>query len=130
VVEAKERGLLRRKKDSKTRLLSAAYRNHYHWSEFIGGEVSETIPYKWQVRFNNSDVEIKNRMQNPVDPKIVEELSKKVPEFRKMYEPKGLEVQDFDEQGATVRTLRQFLQGYADLLTDIRNIMLPNPDTK
>ncbi len=117
-------------KGYKTRLLSAAYRNHYHWSEFIGGEVSETIPYKWQLRFNSSDVEVKNRMQNPVDPKIVEELSTKLPEFSKMYEPKGMEIGDFDTLGATVRTLRQFLKGYAELLEDIRNIMLPDPDKK
>jgi transaldolase len=28
------------------RLLSAAYRNLYHWTEFIGGDVSLTVPYE------------------------------------------------------------------------------------
>ena len=28
----------------RTRLLAAAYRNHLHWSEFIGGDVVLTIP--------------------------------------------------------------------------------------
>ena len=33
-----------------------------------------TIPYEWQVLFNNCDVEVKERMNNPVDAQIVKEL--------------------------------------------------------
>src|ERR1700694_3608397 len=36
----------------RVRLLSAAFRNHMHWSEFIGGDVVISPPHKWQVRFN------------------------------------------------------------------------------
>ena len=36
------------------RLLSAAFRNHMHWSEFIGGDVVISPPYAWQLRFNAS----------------------------------------------------------------------------
>jgi transaldolase len=38
------------------RLLSAAFRNHMHWSELIGGDVVISPPCKWQRRFNASDV--------------------------------------------------------------------------
>src|SRR5262245_57804320 len=31
----------------KARLLSAAYRHHMHWSELIGGDIVQTIPYEW-----------------------------------------------------------------------------------
>src|ERR1700692_1864449 len=55
------------------RLLSAAFHNHMHWSEFIGGDVVISPPYAWQVRFNASDVEIVPRIDNPVDPRIVDE---------------------------------------------------------
>lgn len=30
------------------RLLSAAFRNHFHWSQFINGNVMISPPYKWQ----------------------------------------------------------------------------------
>jgi transaldolase len=40
------------------RLLSAAFRNHMHWSELIGGDVVISPPHKWQVRYNASDVEV------------------------------------------------------------------------
>ena len=38
------------------RLLSAAFRNHMHWSEFIGGNVVISPPHLWQKRFNACDV--------------------------------------------------------------------------
>ena len=67
------------------RLLSAAFRNHMHWSEFIGGDVVISPPYKWQRRYNASDVEITERMSKPVDPQIIEELSRKFGEFRRAH---------------------------------------------
>lgn len=114
-------------KGYRTRLLAAAYRNHLHWSEFIGGNVVLTIPYKWQVMFNKSDVEVKNRMDKPVDPAILAEL-KKFPDFVKAYEPDGLKPEEFEHYGATARTLRGFIEGYHYLLGVIRDFMLPNPD--
>ncbi len=112
----------------RTRLLSAAYRNHLHWSEFIGGDVVLTIPYKWQVRFNNSDVEVKPRMDNPVNPDIIAELQAKMPEFTKAFAADGMTVEDFANYGATARTLRGFLDAYAGLIAIIRDVMIPNPD--
>lgn len=115
-------------KGFRTRLLAAAYRNHLQWSEFIGGDVVLTIPYKWQVQFNQSDVEVKPRMDDPVDPAIIDELKKKFPDFIRAYEPDGLSHEEFETFGATARTLRGFLAGYADLLAVIRDFMVPNPD--
>lgn len=112
----------------RTRLLSAAYRNHLHWSEFIGGDVILTIPHTWQVRFNNSDVEVKPRMDIPVDPAIIEELRRKMPEFIKAFDEDGLSPAEFAGFGATARTLRGFLDSYMGLISTIRDIMIPNPD--
>lgn len=111
----------------KTRLLAAAYRNHLQWSEFIGGDVVLTIPYGWQKQFNASNIKVKNRMDNPIDPAILAEL-KTFPEFIKAYEADGLKPEEFVTYGATSRTLRGFLSGYADLLSVIRDFMVPNPD--
>jgi transaldolase len=113
----------------KTRLLAAAYRNHLQWSELIGGDLVLTIPYKWQKRFNNSDVEVKLRMDDAVDQKILDELAKKFPiEWKKGYDENGMTHEEFDTYGAAVRTLRGFIQGYDDLIAKIRNMMIPNPD--
>jgi len=116
-----------RERGYRCRLLSAAYRNHFHWSEFIGGDVAMTIPYKWQIRFNPSDIAVENRMDAPVDQRILDDLLFRVNDFRRAYEPDGMAIEEFDTFGATVRTLRSFIQGYERLLGIVRDFMLPNP---
>jgi transaldolase len=114
----------------RARLLSAAYRHHGHWSEFIGGDIVLTIPYEWQLLFNGSDIEVKERMQNPVDPDIVAELYRKFKDFRRAYDAEGMAIDEFDGFGATVRTLRTFIASYAELLALVRDFMLPDPDKR
>jgi transaldolase len=110
------------------RLLSAAFRNHMHWSEFIGGDVVISPPHTWQVRFNASDVEIVPRIDKPVDARIVDELHRKFSDFRRAYAEDGLSVDEFDSFGASRRTLRQFLAACCDLDALVRDFMVPNPD--
>jgi len=112
----------------RTRLLVAAFRHHLHWSEFIGGDVVLTIPYEWQVLYNASDVPVIPRMHIPVEPKILESLRSKFPDFCRAYEPDGLCMDEFDTYGATVRTLRGFISSLHDLINVLRDFMLPNPD--
>lgn len=114
----------------RTRLLSAAYRHHMHWSEFIGGDVILTIPYEWQKLFNACDVEVKERFQNPVPPEIVDTLYRLFPDFRRAYDADGMTVDEFDTFGPTVRTLRAFIGSYHELVGVVRDFMLPNPDVK
>jgi len=110
------------------RLLSAAFRNHMHWSEFIGGNVVISPPHKWQVRFNASDIEVVRRIDNPVDPRVVDQLRLKFPDFQRAYENDGLSLEEFDSFGATRRTLRQFIAACGDLAAVMRDRMIPNPD--
>ena len=115
----------------RSRLLAAAYRHHLHWSEFIGGDIVLTIPSKWQKLFNSSTVEVKKRIDDPVDPEIIAELRDRVPDFRQAYDEDGMTVAEFDTYGATVRTLRGFIASYHELTRAIReDFMLPNPDVK
>ena len=79
-----------RERGYRIRLLSAAFRNHMHWSELIGGDIVISPPYSWQVRFNASDIEVRSRIDKPVDRRIVEELSRKFADFRRAYAEGGL----------------------------------------
>lgn len=119
-----------RERGYRIRLLSAAFRNHMHWSEFIGGDVVISPPYAWQVRYNASDIEVIPRIDNPVDPRIVSELHKKFLDFRRAYSEDGLSVDEFDSFGSTRRTLRQFIAACHDLDALVRDFMIPNPDVK
>jgi transaldolase len=110
------------------RLLSAAFRNHLHWSEFIGGDVVISPPFEWQKRFNESDVKVENRMDRPVDPAILGELEGKFVDFRRAYDEKGMTPAEFDGYGATSRTLRQFCKAVDDLAALVRDQMITDPD--
>ena len=106
------------------RLLSAAFRNHRHWSEFLGGNIVISPPWHWQKRFNDSDVEIENRMNIPVKPEIIAELEKKFLDFRRAYDENGMRPEEFDSYGATVATLRQFCQATTKVIGKIQDMML------
>jgi transaldolase len=99
-----------------------------HWSEFIGGDVVISPPYAWQKRYNASDIEIVSRIDTPVDERIVSDLLKRFPDFRRAYMENGLSIDEFDAFGSTARTLRQFIGACTDLSTLVRDVMLPNPD--
>jgi transaldolase len=109
------------------RLLSAAFRNHMHWSEFIGGNVVISPPHSWQVRFNASDIEVRPRIDEPVRASVVEDLEKQFPDFRRAYTEYGLSVAEFDSFGPTRRTLRQFITACHDLDNLVRDFLVPEP---
>jgi transaldolase len=112
------------------RLLAAAYRHRLHWTELVGGDLFMTMPHAWQVRFNASGITPADRIAEPVDPALVDDLLERIPDFGRAYEPDGLTVDEFDGFGATVRTLRGFITSYHDLVGAIRDIVLPNPDVR
>ena len=110
------------------RLLAAAFRNHMHWSELIGGDVVLSPPSIWQKRFVASDIQVVSRIDTPVDPSIVDDLHRRFADFRRAYDELGLPVAEFDSYAPTRRTLRQFLGACDDLRALIRGVMLPDPD--
>jgi transaldolase len=112
------------------RLLAAAYRHLLHWTELVGGDVILTLTHQWQVRFNNSGIDPLPRIELPVDGAIVKELLKHIPDFRRAYEPDGMTIAQFDGYGATVRTLRNFIKAYHDLIGAVRDVVLPDPDVR
>ncbi len=113
----------------RTRLLSAAFRNHIHWSEIIGGDSVISPPYAWQVEINEMGITPNlNSVNEPVEARILDPLLENFPEFRKMYDVDGLKVEEFTNFGATLRTLRGFLQSVNDLESFVRDVTVPNPD--
>ena len=121
VAEFRARGL-------RARPLGAAIRHHLHWSELIGGDVVLTMPAAWQRRFNASSVEVRPRMDDPIDPAILDELQSRFPDFVRAYEPDGMTPDEFDAFGPSARTLRAFVGSYHELLHQVADALVPNPD--
>lgn len=106
------------------RLLVAAFRNCYQWSEFQGGDLVVSPPFMWQDIINNSDYEVVERMSEPVSEHYLNEL-RRIPDFSRAYDEDGMSVDEFMTFGPTARTLRQFLAADNDLDMLVRNILVP-----
>jgi transaldolase len=115
-----------RERGYRLRLLSAAFRNHMHWSELIGGDVVVSPPSAWQKRFAASDIPVRSRIDTPVDPAVVDDLHRRFADFRLAYDENALTPDAFDHYPPTRRTLRQFLAAGADLSQLVRDVMLPD----
>lgn len=107
----------------RTRLLTAANRNEYHWSQFIGGNLAQTINYKWYKRLNNCDVEVKEHINDPVKEEYLIELNK-ISEFHKSFDEHGMTIDEFEKYGAFRDTLTTFIGGYDELCRLIRGYMI------
>jgi transaldolase len=105
-------------------LLAAAYRHEAHWSQIVGREVLQTVPYSWWTQFDVTSTPVALTLENPVDDRILAELRAKFPDFVRAHDEDGMSPDDFLGYGATVHTLNQFLGGYADLLASVRNRIL------
>jgi transaldolase len=119
-----------RERGYRTRLLAAAYRHRLHWTELVGGDVSLTLPYSWQVRFNASGIRPLPRMDAAVDQALIDDLYERIADFRRAYEPDGMTPAEFESYGAAARTLRAFVKSYHDLQAAIRDLVLPDPDAR
>lgn len=106
-----------------TRLLSAANRNHYHWSQFLGGDLAQTINYGWHLRLNPCNIEVVERINDPVPEKYMEQLLQ-LPEFIKSFKEDAMTPEEFQYYGGFRDTLAQFLGGYDDLCKLIRGYMI------
>ncbi len=112
------------------RLLSAAFRNHMHWSEFIGGDVVISPPCVWQKRYNESDIEVDQSHLDSGRSPHRRHAARQFPDFERAYTENGLTPAEFDTFGSTRRTLRQFIAAVAEMNAIVRDIILPNPDTE
>lgn len=121
VAEFRARGL-------RARPLAAAIRHQLHWTELIGGDVVITMPAAWQRRFNASAVEVRPRMDEPVAASVVDTLRTRFPDFVRAYEPDGLSPEEFDTFGPSARTLRAFIASYHELLHQVTDALIPDPD--
>jgi transaldolase len=119
-----------RERGYRSRLLAAATRHPLHWTELVGADAAMTLTASWQARFERSGIVPEARIDRPVASEILAELTARIPDFARAYEPDGLRPSEFDGYGATARTLRAFIASYHDLLGAVRDITLPDPDKR
>ncbi len=110
----------------RARVLAAAYRNQLQWTELVGGDLVLSPPFGWQQKFQASGIEPTSRIDVPVDKEIIASLER-ITDFRRAYEPDGMTPSEFDDFGATRKTLRQFLAADEELDQLVRDVITPAP---
>jgi len=108
----------------RSRILSAAFRNHLQWSELVGGDLVVSPPFDWQARINENEIPAESRIDVPVAADILSELDS-LSEFRRAYAVDGMVPAEFEDFGAARNTLRQFLDADAQLDGLVRDILIP-----
>jgi transaldolase len=126
VAAVKRAYALFRERGLRARLLAAAYRNQLQWTELVGGDLVLSPPFAWGQKFEASGIEATPRIDVPVDPEIISALEG-IEDFRRAYEPDGMTPEEFDDFGATRKTLRQFLTADEELDQLVRDVITPAP---
>lgn len=112
----------------RSRLLVGAFRNHFLFSQFIGGDLVITAPFDWQLRINENRLAVDLRaIDVPVDEEILRSLSRTIPDFDRAFEVDGLSIDEFDSFPVTRTTLRQFLEANTALESLVRDVLIPAP---
>lgn len=110
------------------RLLVGAFRNHFLFSQFVGGDLVITAPFDWQLRINENRLAVDpHAIDTPVAPDILASLRAHCPDFVRAFDVDGLTVEEFDSFPVTRLTMRQFLEADAALEALVRDVLIPAP---
>lgn len=99
VAALKEAYAVFRERRFRSRILSAAFRNHLQWSELVGGDLVVSPPFDWQHRIDANGIPAEDRIAVPVAAPTLDELMS-LSEFRRAYQVDGMRPDEFAEFGA------------------------------
>ena len=104
-------------------LLAAAYRHEVQWSQIIGREVLQSIPYAWWKQFQSARCDVHETVWDPDDERSVEQLRMTFPEYDLVYQVDGMSIDSFANLAATQVTVEQFTGGYRSLVALVEGAM-------
>jgi len=80
--------------------IAGGARGLHHFTEMVGGKVCCTINWEGTAdRLLEQDPPVIYRLFNPVPQKVIDELTEKLPDFKRGYLEDGLEVEEFENFG-------------------------------
>ena len=89
-------------------LLVAALRGTHHMTELAGGKLIMSVHPRVQAMLLEPGVPRESRIDVPIESEVVDRL-RRMPEFRRSFEPDGMAPEEFVAFGVTQRTLSQFI---------------------
>lgn len=102
-------------------IIGGGARQLRHFTEMVGGHQVVTINWKGTAdTLIEQNPDVVHRFFNPIPPLVVDELLEKLPDFRKGWDPKGLEVDEFEEFGPVELFRSMFLKSWKAVLEEIK----------
>jgi transaldolase len=108
-----------KERDFRATMLGGGARADYHFTEMVGGDIHVTINWSTAASLIAADGPVVSRIDVRTPQAILEELSGKLPDFRKAYDEDGLSPVEFAEFGPLLLFRGMFVAGYAHLLGEI-----------
>jgi len=101
--------------------IGGGVRQLYHFTEMVGADACITMNWKGSCdTLIEKDFPVVSRINNPVQPRVLEELLKKVPEFARAYHIGGMSVDEFESYGAVEYFRNSFIKAWKNALSVIR----------
>jgi transaldolase len=86
------------------------------WSQIIGPNVLQSIPYGYWTKFQNADCTVRETIHDGEDNEQVQALRELLPEYDLVYRVDGMTSNEFEGFEATQVTVKQFREGYRNLV--------------
>ena len=100
-------------------LLGGGARGLQHFTEFVGGDIHVTINWSTAEELIDLDGPVVPRIDTPTPQEVIEELSHKLPNFRRAFYENAIRAEEFDDFGPLVFFKTMFLNGYSRLLDEV-----------
>lgn len=100
-------------------MLGGGARGPRHFTEFVGGNVHITINWRLAQELIESDNPVVSLIDAETSQAVINELCKKLPDFKKAFHEDGLSVEEFADFGAVQHFRNMFLKGYTTLRQEI-----------
>ena len=92
-----------------------------HFTEMVGAEACITMNWRGSCdKLIELDLPVVSRFFNPVQPRVLEELLQKLPEFGRAYRADGLTVEEYEEYGPVEYFRDSFIRSWESALERIR----------
>jgi transaldolase len=101
--------------------IAGGARGLHHFTEMVGGKVCCTINWEGTAdQLLEQNPPVVYRLFNPVPQKVIAELMKKLPDFKRGYLEDGLEVEEFEEFGPVQLFRSMFTKSWSQVENLIR----------
>ena len=101
-------------------MLGGGARGTHHFTEMVGGIIHVTINWSTVQEILEANPPVVPRVEDPVDPSVIDELCQKLPDFRKAYSDEGLAPEEFQDFGPLQHFRGMFMKGWDILLQTIQ----------